>query len=101
MPSLQIKRRSKVPADPLVRIGTQQARTRAVLVAVTFIALSGSLIAIPLVRAVLPAAVQTVAPVVVRAVTPAPGNAYHPSPKTSVCTRIHIHAGTAHRHVCS
>ncbi|MGA8530373.1 MAG: hypothetical protein WB622_11710 [Acidobacteriaceae bacterium] len=96
------RQRRHASGDPLAPFGSQKARrlSDALLVAVSCLAILGALIAIPVVRAVAPAVLNTVTPVVVRAVVRPPAAPATPPQKTTACTHIHVQAGPSHRHIC-
>lgn len=95
--------RRQASDDPFSPLGSKRAHhlSRALAIAVSCLAVLGALIAIPVVRALAPAILNTVAPVMVRAVVRAPAAPAAPPQKTTACTHMHMQAGQHPRHVCS
>lgn len=98
------RRGGAAPGDPLAPFGPRKARwSHFIAIAVTGLAILGGLIAIPLVRAVFPAVLDSVAPIMIRAVVRVPASRpSDPPQKTTACTHLHGQAADrSHRHVCS
>ena len=98
------RRGSDAPGDPLAPYDAERTRrwSHVLAIAVTCLAMLGGLVAIPVVRAVFPAVLNSVAPVMIRAVVRPPTAApASPPQKTTACTHKCIQAGPSHRHICS
>lgn len=98
------RRGSDAPRTALAPYGSEKTRrwSQVLAIAVTCLAMLGGLVAIPVVRAVFPAVLNSVAPVMIRAVVRAPTAApAAPPQKTTACTHKCVQAGPSHRHICS